>query len=127
MIQCLSHPRSVCSSCPRLVSYLKSVMGSVLLQTARVPLSLVLTRCCCTMSSQKHLVPPPASLLRPLSVPDRLLLGPGPSNVPPRILSACGRQLIGHVHTEMIQVRSIVPTIILIVITKDFYKLLLLS
>uniref|UniRef100_A0A8D0HH14 Alanine--glyoxylate aminotransferase n=1 Tax=Sphenodon punctatus TaxID=8508 RepID=A0A8D0HH14_SPHPU len=44
------------------------------------------------------------SLLQPLLVPDRLMLGPGPSNVPPRILAAGGRQLIGHIHEEMFQI-----------------------
>uniref|UniRef100_A0A8C5WY79 Alanine--glyoxylate aminotransferase n=1 Tax=Laticauda laticaudata TaxID=8630 RepID=A0A8C5WY79_LATLA len=56
------------------------------------------------MSSQRHWVSPPASLLQPLSVPDRLLLGPGPSNSPPRVLSAGSRQLIGHLHKELIQI-----------------------
>lgn len=50
-------------------------------------------------------IPPPQGLLRPLAVPQRLLLGPGPSNVPPRILAAGGRQLLGHMHPEMLQVR----------------------
>uniref|UniRef100_A0A8D0HSH6 Alanine--glyoxylate aminotransferase n=1 Tax=Sphenodon punctatus TaxID=8508 RepID=A0A8D0HSH6_SPHPU len=45
-----------------------------------------------------------SSLLQPLLVPDRLMLGPGPSNVPPRILAAGGRQLIGHIHEEMFQI-----------------------
>nr|XP_047933336.1 serine--pyruvate aminotransferase isoform X2 [Anser cygnoides] len=49
-------------------------------------------------------IPPPQGLLRPLAVPQRLLLGPGPSNVPPRILAAGGRQLLGHMHPEMLQV-----------------------
>ncbi|NWQ81459.1 SPYA protein, partial [Columbina picui] len=49
-------------------------------------------------------VPPPQGLLRPLVVPERLLLGPGPSNVPPRILAAGGRQLLGHMHPEVLQV-----------------------
>ncbi|XP_075616725.1 alanine--glyoxylate aminotransferase isoform X1 [Balearica regulorum gibbericeps] len=49
-------------------------------------------------------VPPPQGLLRPLAVPERLLLGPGPSNVPPRILAAGGRQLLGHMHPEVLQV-----------------------
>ncbi|XP_069720707.1 alanine--glyoxylate aminotransferase isoform X2 [Phaenicophaeus curvirostris] len=49
-------------------------------------------------------VPPPQELLRPLAVPDRLLLGPGPSNVPPRVLAAGGRQLLGHMHPEVLQV-----------------------
>ncbi|NXD79585.1 SPYA protein, partial [Halcyon senegalensis] len=49
-------------------------------------------------------IPPPRGLLRPLAVPERLLLGPGPSNVPPRILAAGGRQLLGHMHPEVLQV-----------------------
>ncbi|XP_061492498.1 alanine--glyoxylate aminotransferase [Rhineura floridana] len=84
-------------------------MGSVflVLQAAGwtpVRLPLLLSQCCRTMASQNQWVPPPAPLLQPLSIPDRLLLGPGPSNSPPRILSAGGRQLIGHVHKEMIQI-----------------------
>ncbi|KAG2463266.1 SPYA protein, partial [Polypterus senegalus] len=49
-------------------------------------------------------VPAPSCLLQPLKVPDRLLLGPGPSNVPPRILSAGGRAIIGHMHKEMFEI-----------------------
>ncbi|NWR32615.1 SPYA protein, partial [Tachuris rubrigastra] len=49
-------------------------------------------------------VPPPQALLRPLVVPERLLLGPGPSNVPHRIQAAGGRQLLGHMHPEVLQV-----------------------
>ncbi|XP_051482298.1 alanine--glyoxylate aminotransferase [Apus apus] len=56
-----------------------------------------------TMTSLLH-VPPPQGLLRPLAVPERLLLGPGPSNVPTRILAASGRQLLGHMHPEVLQV-----------------------
>ncbi|XP_010071457.1 PREDICTED: serine--pyruvate aminotransferase [Pterocles gutturalis] len=49
-------------------------------------------------------IPPPQVLLRPLAVPERLLLGPRPRNVPPRILAAGGRQLLGHMHAEVLQV-----------------------
>ncbi|XP_027753454.1 serine--pyruvate aminotransferase isoform X2 [Empidonax traillii] len=49
-------------------------------------------------------VRPPQTLLRPLVVPERLLLGPGPSNVPHRIQAAGGRQLLGHMHPEVLQV-----------------------
>lgn len=55
-------------------------------------------------------IPPPRVLLRPLAVPERLLLGPGPSNVPPRILAAGGRQLLGHMHPEVLQVSCPCPT-----------------
>lgn len=54
-------------------------------------------------------VPPPQELLRPLAVPERLLLGPGPSNVPSRIQAAGGRQLLGHMHPEVLQVSSPSP------------------
>ncbi|NXF18187.1 SPYA protein, partial [Rhodinocichla rosea] len=47
---------------------------------------------------------PPGELLRPLAVPERLLLGPGPSNVPRRIRAAGARQLLGHMHPEVLQV-----------------------
>ncbi|XP_060624049.2 alanine--glyoxylate aminotransferase [Anolis sagrei] len=84
-------------------------MGSVFLvqQTtnwARVYLPLLSAQSCRTMSSQKLQVAPPAPLLRPMFVPERLLMGPGPSNSSPRVLSAGGRQLIGHIHKEMIQI-----------------------
>ncbi|XP_054138958.1 alanine--glyoxylate aminotransferase [Melozone crissalis] len=47
---------------------------------------------------------PPGELLRPLAVPERLLLGPGPSNVPRRIRTAGAAQLLGHMHPEVLQV-----------------------
>ncbi|NXK92049.1 SPYA protein, partial [Formicarius rufipectus] len=49
-------------------------------------------------------VSPPQALLQPLVVPERLLLGPGPSNVPCRIQAAGGKQLLGHMHPEVLQV-----------------------
>lgn len=57
-----------------------------------------------TMASHQLLVPPPKALLKPLSIPNRLLLGPGPSNLAPRVLAAGGLQMIGHMHKEMFQV-----------------------
>ncbi|NXE03799.1 SPYA protein, partial [Lophotis ruficrista] len=56
------------------------------------------------MATSMLRIPPPQELFRPLVVPERLLLGPGPSNVPPRILAASGRQLLGHLHPEVQQV-----------------------
>uniref|UniRef100_A0A672V1Z5 Alanine--glyoxylate aminotransferase n=1 Tax=Strigops habroptila TaxID=2489341 RepID=A0A672V1Z5_STRHB len=56
------------------------------------------------MASNLLHVLPPQGLLRPLAMPERLLLGPGPSNVHPRILAAGGRQLLGHMHPEVLQV-----------------------
>ncbi|XP_010375322.1 serine--pyruvate aminotransferase [Rhinopithecus roxellana] len=57
-----------------------------------------------TMASHKLLVPPPKALLKPLSIPKRLLLGPGPSNLAPRIMSAGGMQIIGPMDKEMYQI-----------------------
>ncbi|KAG7488358.1 hypothetical protein MATL_G00031910 [Megalops atlanticus] len=49
-------------------------------------------------------IPPPACLLKPFETPHRYMFGPGPSNVPPRILAAGGRPVIGHMHPEMFEV-----------------------
>lgn len=49
-------------------------------------------------------IPPPECMLRPLEVPFRYLFGPGPSNVPPRVLAAGDRAIIGHLHPEMYEV-----------------------
>ncbi|ELK32660.1 PREDICTED: serine--pyruvate aminotransferase [Myotis davidii] len=57
-----------------------------------------------TMASHQLLVTPPEALLKPLSVPSRLLLGPGPSNLAPRVLAAGGLQMIGHMHKDMYQI-----------------------
>ncbi|XP_072789570.1 alanine--glyoxylate aminotransferase isoform X2 [Taeniopygia guttata] len=56
------------------------------------------------MATRLLCVAPPEELLRPLAVPERLLLGPGPSNVPHRIRAAGARQLLGHMHPEVLQV-----------------------
>ncbi|XP_023665890.1 alanine--glyoxylate aminotransferase-like isoform X1 [Paramormyrops kingsleyae] len=49
-------------------------------------------------------IPPPACLLRPLEVPHRYLFGPGPSNVSPRVQASGARQMIGHLHREMLEI-----------------------
>lgn len=49
-------------------------------------------------------VPPPQRLLRPLAVPHRHMFGPGPSNVPPRILEAGAKPVIGHMHPEIFEI-----------------------
>ncbi|XP_037377844.1 alanine--glyoxylate aminotransferase [Talpa occidentalis] len=56
------------------------------------------------MATHQLRVPPPPALLRPLTLPSRLLLGPGPANLAPRVLAAGGQQMIGHVHKEMFQI-----------------------
>lgn len=49
-------------------------------------------------------VPPPKCLQKPLVVPHRHMFGPGPSNVPPRILQAGANPVIGHMHPEIFEV-----------------------
>ncbi|KAI1889311.1 hypothetical protein AGOR_G00177880 [Albula goreensis] len=49
-------------------------------------------------------IPPPACLLKPYEVPHRYMFGPGPSDVPPRILAAGGRPIIGHMHKETFEI-----------------------
>lgn len=46
----------------------------------------------------------PSSLLTPIKIPPRLLLGPGPSNAPPRVLAASALPLLGHMHKEFLKV-----------------------
>ncbi|XP_054426391.1 alanine--glyoxylate aminotransferase [Pteronotus mesoamericanus] len=74
------------------------------LTSARAALRLRAVGWARTMASRPLLVAPPEVLLKPLSVPNRLLLGPGPSNLAPRVLAAGGLQMIGHMHKEMYQV-----------------------
>ncbi|KAG5851162.1 alanine--glyoxylate and serine--pyruvate aminotransferase a isoform X1 [Anguilla anguilla] len=49
-------------------------------------------------------IPPPACLLQPFEAPYRHMFGPGPSDVPPRVLAAGGRPIIGHMHKEMFEI-----------------------
>ncbi|KAM3850233.1 alanine--glyoxylate and serine--pyruvate aminotransferase a [Diretmus argenteus] len=51
-------------------------------------------------------VPPPERLKKPLAVPRRHMFGPGPSNVPPRVLEAGASPIIGHMHPEMFEIMS---------------------
>lgn len=47
---------------------------------------------------------PPEELLKPLVVPIKHLMGPGPSNCSKRVLNSLQNQLIGHLHPEMCKV-----------------------
>ncbi|XP_029684292.1 alanine--glyoxylate and serine--pyruvate aminotransferase a [Takifugu rubripes] len=51
-------------------------------------------------------IPPPKCLKKPLTVPHRLMFGPGPSNVPARILQAGANPVIGHMHEETFEIMS---------------------
>ncbi|XP_056600460.1 alanine--glyoxylate and serine--pyruvate aminotransferase b [Triplophysa dalaica] len=80
----------------------RSVVSRCALLAQQVPFE-------CALSSKHFIqrgmssvtIPPPACMFRPLEAPFRHLFGPGPSNVPPRVLAAGGRPIIGHMHTEM--------------------------
>uniref|UniRef100_A0A8C1C291 Alanine--glyoxylate aminotransferase n=1 Tax=Cyprinus carpio carpio TaxID=630221 RepID=A0A8C1C291_CYPCA len=49
---------------------------------------------------------PPECLLQPFTVPQRLMLGPGPSNVPARITAAGAQPILGHLHAETIEIMN---------------------
>jgi len=49
-------------------------------------------------------VPAPDALKTPLSIPEKTLLGPGPSNTPERVLKAMALPTIGHLHGEFCKV-----------------------
>lgn len=46
----------------------------------------------------------PEELLKPLNIPKKLLLGPGPSNVPNRIRHASSLSMLGHLHPEYLAI-----------------------
>ena len=46
----------------------------------------------------------PECLFRPLNFPMKTLLGPGPSNCPPRVLAASALPMLGHLHPDFTQV-----------------------
>ncbi|XP_037959842.1 serine--pyruvate aminotransferase, mitochondrial [Teleopsis dalmanni] len=49
-------------------------------------------------------VPPPKSLQQPLYVPNKTLMGPGPSNYSQRVLDALSNPVLGHLHPECLQI-----------------------
>ncbi|XP_056132219.1 alanine--glyoxylate and serine--pyruvate aminotransferase a [Lampris incognitus] len=51
-------------------------------------------------------LPPPTCLRKPFVAPHRHMFGPGPSNVPPRILEAGANPIIGHMHPEMFEIMN---------------------
>ena len=71
---------------------------------ARVPLRFEV-RALSTATAQlaeewKPKVPPPEELLVPLTVPTKLLFGPGPSNPSMRIYNASAMSLLGHLQAD---------------------------
>ena len=53
-------------------------------------------------------VGPPEVLKTPMSIPEKTLLGPGPSNVPERVLKAMALPTIGHLHPEFTKVSTMI-------------------
>ncbi|XP_025833192.1 serine--pyruvate aminotransferase, mitochondrial-like [Agrilus planipennis] len=49
-------------------------------------------------------ITPPPCLNKPLKFPNKLLMGPGPSNCSPRVLHALSLPILGHMHTETFQI-----------------------
>ena len=52
----------------------------------------------------EYRVSAPDVLRDPLVVPEKLLMGPGPSNAPPRVLEAMARPILGHLHPETLKI-----------------------
>lgn len=46
---------------------------------------------------------PPSWIASPLVVPQKILMGPGPSNAPQRVLDALGQPTLGHLHAETLR------------------------
>ncbi|ETN58525.1 serine-pyruvate aminotransferase, mitochondrial [Anopheles darlingi] len=53
---------------------------------------------------EEYRVSAPAVLREPLVVPDKLLMGPGPSNAHARVLEAMSRPILGHLHPETLKI-----------------------
>ncbi|KAG5896868.1 hypothetical protein JTB14_017682 [Gonioctena quinquepunctata] len=49
-------------------------------------------------------IPPPEVLKKPLIVPKKILMGPGPSSASPRVLQAMSHSVLGHMHSETFQI-----------------------
>lgn len=47
---------------------------------------------------------PPESLKAPLVVPSKLMMGPGPSNLPERVRVALSNPILGHLHPECLKI-----------------------
>ena len=54
--------------------------------------------------SSAPMISAPECLFHPLDFPHKTLMGPGPSNAPPRVLGASALPLLGHLHPEFTQV-----------------------
>ncbi|GIY05256.1 serine--pyruvate aminotransferase [Caerostris extrusa] len=55
-------------------------------------------------------IKPPQALKLPLNVPSKLLLGPGPSNCPKRVLNAASMKMLGHLDEDFVKIMDEVKT-----------------
>jgi hypothetical protein len=65
---------------------------------------------CGNISTVKMDIPPPQVLKQPLKVPQKTLMGPGPSNCSPRVMNAISQPILGHMHPEIFKVSRRTPT-----------------
>nr|XP_061795614.1 alanine--glyoxylate aminotransferase-like [Nerophis lumbriciformis] len=80
--------------------------GLLARQAAAVALEGPPAQCLDRRAASSVTIPPPACMLRPLEAPLRYLFGPGPSNVPPRVLAVGAKPIIGHLHPEMYEIMN---------------------
>lgn len=69
--------------------------------------AICLSRCLqfqCRRKIMTLTVTPPEGLKGPLEIPEKTLLGPGPSNTPDRVLKAMAMPTLGHLHPEFCKV-----------------------
>ncbi|CAH1772479.1 unnamed protein product, partial [Owenia fusiformis] len=57
-----------------------------------------------TLSKMPKMYSAPENLKVPMNFPKKLLMGPGPSTAPPRVLAASALPLLGHLHPEFTQI-----------------------
>lgn len=58
----------------------------------------------CGKSSGSCRVERPEALKKPLEVPEKLMMGAGPSNYPKRVREAMSKPVLGHLHPETLKV-----------------------
>jgi len=73
--------------------YQRRILASFALPHARRPVSPAMAP-----------IPPPDVLFKPLQVPKKLLLGPGPSNPHPAIIEAMTQPILGYLHPEFLEI-----------------------
>ena len=65
-----------------------------------------------TTTMSKLTVEAPKILSTPLAIPEKTMMGPGPTNVPERIRNAMAQPTIGHLHPEFCKVNKRLKNIV---------------